>query len=273
MKLKKGLAAIFVLVFSMAFTTFVNADIAYEPSDSFYEKHYSECSYVNRTYITNSPDGCVVAYSSPGGSAQDVIPNGREFYVSYSWNGEWGCIEYDPDTLSGKYGSRSGWVKLSEMTPEYDSISFSEDHADSISTESVVLQDSLGEDLVVFGYKYPGSGIVVAQLDGYFSEDGMIDLYCSNVYTGADGSRWGYISYYYGLRSFWINLDTPTTQLGPGDEYTEIKTYPVADDDQMQLILRQASPFRPYVIAGIVGVAVIAAAITVCIIIKKKKVN
>lgn len=273
MKIKASLTAALILVFSMAFTTFVSADIAYEPRDNFYEKHQDDCNYVNRTYITNSPEGCVVVYSSPTGSAQDVIPNGREFYVSYSWNGEWFCIEYDPDTLSGKYGSRSGWVKLSEMTPEYDSISFFEDHADSISTESFAFEDRLAEDDVVFGYKYPGSGIVVANLDSSFSDNGSLYLYFSNIYTGADGSRWGYVSYFYGQRSFWVNLDTPTTRLGPGDEYTELPIYPAADADQMQLIMQQVSPFKPYVIAGIVGVAVIAAAIAACIIIRKKKAN
>lgn len=266
MKKLKALSLMLALALSLSLTA--RADIAYEPSDSFYEKHGSECSYENRTYISNGDEGYVIVFSSPTGDAQDVIPNGRSFYVSWTWDGQWGCIEYDPDTLESAYGSRSGWVQMSDMTAEYDSICFRYDHAKSISDEALTLK--IGSDEQFFGYKYPGSGLVVTTVENY-SGDPYSTLYIQEVYTDADGGRWGYVGYYFGIRDFWINLDHPSTQLGPGDEYTEPQITPAADEDTMRAALSSASPFRPYVIAGAVGAVIIACALSAYVIVKKKK--
>ncbi len=244
------------------------ADVAYEPRDSFYEKHWDECDYESRTYITNGAEGYVLVFSSPTGDAQQVIPNGKSFYVSWTWNAQWGCIEYDPETLESGFGGQSGWVRLEDMTSEYDSIRFREDHAGDISDESMTLMIKSGQEF--FGYKYPGSGLVTGTL-GSFSGEDYTTIYIDGIYTDAQGGRWGYVGYFYGMRSLWVNLDTPDIQLGPGDEYSEIEIIPPADEQAMKAALQQASPLGPYVIAGTVGIAVIAAAVCICLILRKKR--
>lgn len=258
----------FVLLFALLLGTAAYADVAYEPDDNFYERHWDECKYENRIYITNGAEGCTVVYSSPTGSAAAVIPNGSSFYVSYTWDGDWGCIEYDPDTLQAAYGESSGWVLMADMCPEYDSTSFRQEHADRISSESFTLMLPAGAEYI--GYKYPGSGLVSTTL-GSFSGDDYTTIYVDSVYTDADGGRWGYVGYFFGHRDFWINLDNPDIQLGPGPEFREPELIPAADEETMQAVLGSASPFSPYIIAGAVGAALIALAICAFILLKKKK--
>lgn len=260
------LSIMLLLCFGLCIGAF--ADVAYEPRDSFYEKHWDECDYESRMHITNGQEGYVIVYSSPTGDAKTAIPNGRSFYVSWTWDGQWGCIEFDPNTLESKYGGESGWVRMADMTAEYDSTSFMQDHADDISDESLTLMIKAEEEY--FGYKYPGSGLVTATL-GSFSGDAYTTVYIDGVYTDAQGGRWGYVGYFFGQRNFWINLDSPDIQLGPGDEYTEPEIIPAADESEMKAAMQQASPWGPYVIAGAVGLVVIAAAICTHIILKKKK--
>jgi len=266
--MKKIITVLLALALCLGMGTAVFADVAYEPDDSFYRKHWDECDYESRTYITNGAEGYAIVYSSPTGDAQDVIPNGKSFYVSWTWKGEWGCIEYDPETLASDYGGTSGWVRMTDVTPEYDSECFRRDHAEDISEESLTLMIKAGEEY--FGYKYPGSGLVTATL-GDFSGDAYTTVYIDGVYTDADGGRWGYVGYFFGMRNFWINLDTPNIQLGPGREYTEPEIIPAADEAERKAALQEASPFRPYVIAGAVGTVIIAAAVIAWVIIKKKK--
>lgn len=259
---------IFMLAFAMLFSVSAFADIAYEPQDNFYERHRDECDYENRWYITNGSEGCVVVYSSPTGSAKTAIPNGVKFYVSYTWNGEWGCIEYDPSTLEHAYDKSSGWVKMTDMVPEYDTISFMEDHADEIVTTDRVLRISGDEEFI--GYKYPGSGIISTTI-GNYSGNEFTEVYLQNIYTDAEGREWGYVGYFFGHRNFWICLDEPTAQLAAGAEFTEPEIIPAAGEKDMKDTLRAESPVGTYAIAGAVGAVVIAAAVIAYIIIKKKK--
>lgn len=258
---------IFILAFAMALSLSAYADIAYEPADNFYEKHRDECSYENRWYITNGAEGCVVVYSSPTGDAKAVIPNGVEFYVSYTFDGEWGCIEYDPDTLEHAYDRSSGWVKMADMVPRYDSICFRNDHEGEFVSEEVSIE--LSGDDEMLGYRYPGSGIVTNTIKDYSGSGESLTF--SETYTDAEGRRWGYVGYFYGQRNFWICLDEPYAELAAGAEFTEPEIIPAAGEKDMKDTLRAESPVGTYAIAGAVGAVVIAAAVIAYIIIKKKK--
>lgn len=259
---------LFMLIFAVLLSASAFADIAYEPEDNFYSKHQDECNYENRWYITNGSGGYVIAYSSPTGNASEVIPNGVRFYVSYTWDSQWGCIEYDPDTLSHAYNMDSGWVRMEDMVAEYDSICFREDHADSIETTDRVLKIEGDEEFI--GYKYPGSGIVRTTI-GNYSGDAFTEIYLQDIYTDPQGRQWGYVGYFFGNRDFWICLDDPYTELAAGEEFTEPEIIPAADEATMKKALQLESPLGGYVAAGAVGVVVIAAAVIAYLLIKKKK--
>lgn len=178
----------------------VRADVIWEPMDAFYEEHSSECDYVNRTYTTDGPDGVVILYESPE-SAKVVMTweNGRKVSISFTYEDErgilWGVCEAE----------QTGWVPMEYMKVVYDSISFKEDYGDQIVSQDGGLDEQYRNETVYF-WKYPGA-------DNYNSmslQDWEYLPEYSGVYTDEAGHSWGYIGYYYGLRSVWVCLDQPT---------------------------------------------------------------
>ena len=180
-------------------TNSVRADVIWEPMDSFYEEHSSECIYVNRQYTANGPDGVVILYESPE-SAKVVTTweNGRKAYISFTYEDArgivWGISEDE----------QTGWMPMDYMKVVYDSISFREDYGDQIVSENGTLDEQYRNETVHF-WKYPGS-------ESYSSMNLQDWEYLpdySGVYTDEAGHRWGYIGYYYGSRSVWVCLDAP----------------------------------------------------------------
>lgn len=181
-------------------TLSARADVIWEPEDSFYEEHSSECTHVNRQYITNGPDGVVILYKSPE-SAKEVATweNGRRVYISFTYEDArgivWGISE----------GEQTGWMPMEYMKVVYDSISFAEDYGDQIVSQTGSLDEQYGDETVHF-WKYPGAeSFDSMDLKGW---DYMPEY--RSVYTDETGHSWGYIGYYYGYRSVWICLDAPT---------------------------------------------------------------
>ncbi|MBQ8264594.1 MAG: hypothetical protein IJY96_07470 [Oscillospiraceae bacterium] len=265
MKIRRILVLFMMFALALSFAAF--ADVAYEPRDNFYDKHRSECEYENRTWITNGAEGYVVGYSSPTGSASEVFPNGREYYVSYTWlDGEalWGCIEYDPASLESAWrDAESAWVDMSAMVPRYDSRAFMEEHADELLDEERILVPE--PDAEVQAYLYPGSGIVVTALPS------GSDIRLGNIYTDAEGREWGRIGYHYGIRDVWVCIDDASAALPAGDEFTEREIIPAADDSAMKKALNESSGLSANVLVGAVGAVVIAGAIIAYIIIRKRR--
>ena len=104
------------------------ADILWEPDNKFYEKHRNECTYIDRSYYANSPNGFVTLYDAPNGSiVESQFQNGSVLHVYYQYQ-DWGCI-----TAFGEEGPMNGWTKMSELSLVYDHISFAEEYADKIT--------------------------------------------------------------------------------------------------------------------------------------------
>ena len=192
------------------------ADVAYLPRDDFVEKHWAECSYENRWYYTNGAEGYVLAHTTPGSATATPLPNGMKYYISNVYRDEWGVLEYDPDTLENALWdqSASGWVRMSEMVPDYDADAFYRDHRAEIDTDGDALLELGPEDTVCL-YKYPGSGVVTNSVDGGWFGDG---IRFNTLFTDPAGRRWGYCNYYYGYRDFWVCLDDPFNDALPPDE-------------------------------------------------------
>ena len=177
----------------------VRADVIWEPMDSFYEKHSSECTYVNRQFTAKGPDGKVILYKSPILPEQVAVwENGYQAYISFTYKDShgivWGIFE-------GENGM-TGWMPMAYMEAVYDSISFQEEFEDEIQEQIGELDVScMGEE--VFFWKYPGS------------RDNNSIIIRNNipqyrwVYEDEDGHRFGRVAYYFGLRDVWVCIDAP----------------------------------------------------------------
>lgn len=267
--MKKLFVAMLTVFWAAALCIGAAADIAYEPSDNFYEAHHDECQYESRIYFSNGPEGYVIAYTSPQGRAAAVLPNGNWYNVSWTYGdgGErWGCIEYDPNTLEN-WGDKSAWVKMDKMTADYDSDCFFEDHRDEISAGDDSLSFTAGQ--TVYGWKYPGSGIVRFTLDGN-SVRGSLGF--SDTYTDSSGREWGYIGYYHGYRNFWVCLSEPFNgELAADENYVTPDLVPTASQARMNAALKEAGAGNYRIAAGAVGIAAIAAAVLVYTLLKKRQ--
>ena len=268
--MKRFCSALLALLLLCALAAPALADVAYEPDDRFYEHHRGECKYEHRSYYTNGAEGYVLVYSSPTGDAEAALPNGRGFWVIYTYDDAWGCIEYDPDDPDSENWREfvSGWVKLADMACDYDYRSFEAEHGSEISAAEVRLEVSRGS--TVFCYKYPGSGIVADKIKAdWASGDGPS---FRSVFTDSAGRDWGFIGYYCGYRNLWICIDDPSNpELPPDENYRAVKTVPVAAAGVMEAGLSAAKRPTAYLYAGAGGVAVIAAAVLGVALRRKKK--
>lgn len=247
------------------------ADIAYEPRDDFYEKHWDECAYENRMYYINGENGYTVGYVSPtSNDVRAVFPNSGPYYVSYTYSaGEvWGCIEYDPDTLENAYlNASSCWVKMSDLVNDYDCESFFDNHKDEIEHRDVSLTLSAGETAAA--WKYPGSGILVDTI-GVYSGDSE-DIMFSQIFTDPQGREWGYLSYYYGHRNMWICLSDPFSEsLEPDENFVQPQLIPAASPQELAAVAEDASS-RYVLLAGTLGVVIIAGAVLASILLRRRR--
>lgn len=266
--MKRIFSAVLLLILCLSLAAPALADVAYAPQDSFWEHHSRDCVYEDRCYYTNGEDGYVLVYGSPAGKAEDVLPNGLRLYISYSYNGEWGCVEYDrDDPVGGSWKNyASGWIKMSGLTADYDYRAFAAEHSGEYTEINVILPM---ENEPVYTYKYPGSGEVYEELDPQWARD---DLYFSSVFTDPAGRDWGFVGYYYGHRNFWVCLDDPHNDtLEPDENFRVVETVPAADADAMAAALKTAKAPTLYLYAGAFGVAVIAAAVLAAVLRKRKK--
>ncbi len=177
----------------------VRADVIWEPQDSFYEKHSSECEYVGRTFTANGPDGEVILYESPvSGKVVDRWENGFTAYISFTYEDKggtvWGVYE--------EYGDQTGWMPMEYMDVVYDSISFEEEYAADLMEQSGGLDKQyLGTS--VWFWPYPGAS------EGYESKVQNDVPGYHRTYMDSQGRTWGKVGYYFGHKDFWICLDQP----------------------------------------------------------------
>ena len=191
------------------------ADVAYMPRDNFIEKHWQDCRYENRWYWTNGAAGYVLAHKTPDSKEATPLPNGGIYYISNVYQGKWGVLEYNPDTLENTLwnGSVSGWVDMDEMVADYDNDAFTADHRAELSDAQAEL--ALGFSDVAYGYKYPGSGIVTDEFSGQnYTEPFLL----APLFTDPAGRTWGFVGYYYGRHDCWICIDDPHNGALPPDE-------------------------------------------------------
>lgn len=244
--MKRFLSLVFAVL--LLLPSAVAADVILEPENGFFRTHRNECRLRDgRTYLTNGPDGSLNAYTAPGGTVSKALQNGTGFYCQWTYTDRdgnvWGFSEaYD------------AWVPLGYTLVQYDFIAFAEDHRNAITynREQLAIE---GESACL--YPYPGG-------PNPFVMDGLQGTVPSQCYTDEQGRRWGFISYIYGLRNYWVCLDDPGNDGLTGEEKA-----PVPSGYQVPEELPTAS--KTGVIVGAVGGVALATLIVVLVLFRRTR--
>lgn len=240
-----------------------HADIIWEPDNSFYQTHRDDCVYVGRSYYANGPEGFVTLWDAPDGpTAAAQYENGFTLHVDWQYE-DWGCA-----TVWGDEETVEGWVPMSHLSLIYDHLSFEEEYGSQFRDYAGEFSGYTGEGPVTF-WPYPGAAAdsalgsfgpeFVEKLVGTESEPS----YFSKVFTDENGLNWGYVTYLFGMRSFWVCLDDP----GGTD-------LPVREVDQEPLIPAQPpqtppASTLPYLLVA--GVALVTALLLIWFYIRRRR--
>ena len=216
---RRMISLVTVLVLALALALSASADLIWTPEDSFYESHREECVYVNRQYEMAGYDGTVAIWDAPGGTVRRTLSNGAHGRIQFTWSGdgmEWGYLYsyYEDSWQDPEWG---GWVPMDDLALIYDSQQFMEDHESEITT----IEDLTVDFDAAVVYSYPGGPSMERRLEENLDYMPFSEAF-SDVYTDANGLRWGYVVYYMGLRDGWVCLDDPM------NEHLDTNIVPVA---------------------------------------------
>lgn len=249
--MKRFLSCFLTLVMLLALSAPVYADVVWEPQDNqFYEQH--GCTYENRSYRANGPEGFVTVWDAPGGVVvQAQYQNGEVLWVGYAWQ-EWALISRWED---GK--EITGWVPMAELSLIYDCLSFQEEYADRVRPYSGEFADYAGDAAEVNFYEYPGAAEIKQTWEtdsDWHVLDNLTgtaesDSYISQVFTDEDGRNWGYVGYMYGRLNAWFCLDEPD-----GGDFP-VREVPAQELTPPQTPTLPAGGYVPYVLVAAVVAA------------------
>ena len=187
------------------------ADAIFAPEDDFYNSHAGDCEYINRDYYANGESGFTELFTKPNGSSLGFADNGELFHIQFSYKlGDelWGLAEYSEsgNKLIARNGDvyKTAWMRLSDFTVKFDYISFDELHSSEYKVYEGDYSELSGVTNIVM-WTFPNSGESNGTVD-QVDEDFAV----GTVYTDIDGVQWGFVSYYYGMKNFWICLSDPT---------------------------------------------------------------
>lgn len=259
--MKKLFYVLGTFICCMLFTLRVQADIMWEPDDAFYNRHASECTYINRVYTANGPDDVVIVYRSPE-SPQIVtrLQNGTQTYISHTYVDSDGILWGIYEDSSHK---KTGWMPMDYMSVVYDSISFAEEFAADIVTQDGVLDDAY-LDKEIYLWKYPSAE------EGYKMETNEYLPSYSSMFTDENGHIWGNVGYYYGMKNTWVCIDQPTADfdmLYPDGAPHRGKTQTSPNADNPKRIVPRQNP-TIVIITVILVLAVVLATAGLLIILR-----
>lgn len=212
--MKKTICVLAVMACCMLFPCRARADVIWEPMDSFYQNHSSECEHMGRFFTADGPDGKVMLYKSPEmPEVLETWDNGYQVYIHFTYEDKdgitWGV--YDD------YEGTVGWVPMDYMSLVYDSIAFREEHAAELVAQEGELDEAyLGKEIQF--WKYPGSEVHYTEQTGDYMPS------YQTVYQDGNGHSWGCVGYYFGSRDFWVCIDAPDAEFeelypdGPAQE-------------------------------------------------------
>ena len=254
-----------ILTAALLLPVTAQADVIYEPFDSFYEAHRRECTYVGRSFTTNGPNGTVTLYTSPMDPGVEAeYSNDMALYVSYTYETAdgvlWACCDNWDENVTG-------WAPMEYLELVYDGQSFAEDYGDQFVPVQSSLNSAELTGKKVYFREYPGSADCI---EVEMSADYRPEFYES--YTDASGREWGHCGYFMGIKSRWINLSDPTADyetLFPMPEVTVPAETEPAPTEIVGEIKPAGSSLMLMVTAAVAAVVVVTAVLLV--VLKKKK--
>ena len=248
--MKRMISLLLALIFLLALTPAVSADVIVEPQDSFYWEHRGECQYHSRSYYADGPENVAEVYRSPESAAvAERVKNGLELWISYTYQDEngisWGYTENYEENWSG-------WVPMDYLLLKYDSISFQEEFSDRITAEEGTLEVSGAE---VRFWNYPGSEDATA-----FAVEGDYLPEYYETFTDDVGRRWGHIGYHMGIRDVWVCLDAPTEDYPTlyAENPPQQVTHPVKDRTDTPIEIKPAGPSLNGILAAVCVIAILS---------------
>ena len=298
--MKQTARLLVVLLLVLLLVPAAHADVLWTPNNSFFERHYDDCTYLGRSYYANGAEGYVTLWDAPNSrTAAAQYENGTALHVYWLYE-DWGCI-----TVWEGRESVDGWVPMSDLVLIYDNISFEEEYGDQIKPYNGEFADFSGEIDHINFYSYPGApeinhDIDLTQapeaLDHFMGANGE-KSYISSVFVDENGLTWGYINYWRGTRNVWFCLDEPDGDSFPVREVTKVELIPAPEQsepspspspvvdsansvlqrgDTEQLVPPTAPPglptsfsLTPYLLVG--GVVVVTAVLLFFLACQKKK--
>lgn len=239
------------------------ADVIWEPEDDFYSAHSDQCEYLGRSYYVNGPEGGAALWQKPGGGYVQVLENGTELYISFTYKDLggtiWGVAEY------GERGD-TGWMDMADLLLIYDNQSFIEEHEAEFTPYSGGFEDlctSEGRRVIV--WTYPGSGKMNCDFESL--NQNYSPLEPGDTWTDEEGRVWGRVTYYMGARG-WVCLSDPGNEGLPATERV-YDLYPMGDLSQVGRASGYTLGRVWAVSAGVVLVCGVTAALLLRV--KKKK--
>ena len=249
--MKRTISMLLALIFVLALTPAVRADVIFEPQDSFFWEHRGECQYLSRTYYADGPDKVAVVYRSPESSAVvERVKNGDELWISYIYEDEngisWGyCENYEENW--------TGWVPMEYLLLKYDDICFQEEFGDRITTpDEYGVLSAEGE---VYLWNYPGSeDSVIYTVDGEYPPE------YEEIFTDDAGRNWGYIGYHIGIRNVWVCLDDPTADYRTlyAENAPQQVTHPVRQAPAEPVEIKPAGPGMGTILSVVCVLAILS---------------
>ena len=212
LSLNKITGLIFTCVMAVSVLSgFALADSIYEPDDNFYNAHLNECKLVNRDFFANGESGYMELFTEPGGSSLGFADNGGVFHVQFSYKLDevvWGVVEYSESEgklipINDEY-LKTAWLKMSDTIVKYDYISFYDQHGSEYTTYDGDYSELANVKNIVI-WTFPNSGENTGTFET-ISESFTVQ----SVYTDTNGLKWGFVSYYYAIKNFWICISDPT---------------------------------------------------------------
>lgn len=208
------LALTCIMLLALAATAF--ADVMWEPMENqFYDRQRDECEYNARSYYANGKEGFVTLWDAPGGSlVKAQYQNGELLWVGYTYK-NWALASmWLPDDRT----EVTGWVPMADLYLQYDHISFEEEYGDQFVDYNGEFAGYTPQDEgeTFWFWEYPHAGSPRERIQ---TNEDMLDAlrgtaeqqsHISKVYVDQSGQSWGYVTYLYGIRNFWLLLDNPT---------------------------------------------------------------
>ncbi len=250
--MKRTFCLLLALIFLLALTPVVSADVIFEPQDSFYWEHRGECQYHNRTSYADGIDNVAVVYRSPESAAvAERVKNGLELWISYTYEDSdgfvWGyCENYEENW--------TGWIPMDYLLLKYDYICFREEFADRIEEQNGTIPPS-GTGRTHFWF-YPGSDSLWAHMD--LTEDYLPEYQA--VFTDDAGREWAYVGYYAGIRDSWVCLSDPTADYAAlyAENAPQAVTHPVKEQGAEPIEIKPSGPSMGGILAAVCVISILS---------------